>query len=434
MASKELVFSGNLNFYNEKIVLFSGDLNLADMPISENCYIEVTSGLNSGEYSVNRSGNSVVVDDAPEPLNVAPFNFKLYNKLFNYDTEFVTKDDIVELSDNSVYFKDLNIVTVSRSHTPTPTPLPTDGRYVRININGSYYNFDIKEILPNNKLLLNNNNNLIKGNLSNKTYSILDSNLNAIKINNENTTSTCNIYHSNRSKIKFNNTDKMSILNRNNNYVFFAVSGNDYLCKITGYSEDEDILYIDTYDGSNLGSTNLEYRQILLPSSEGYFAYMGLKALSTNNLEQTLSIVNGKNSNSSVKTISNNFKEDFSILVKEVYSDPYINLNSGDNYYFISEIDGATIWLSGLFENFGTEETEGFEMEVEIYKYVKTNAVVDEDYLSLPQEQFSIDRSGKEIFRNTVKDNSGVTHYMSQKEGVSFEITTLDGFREKGEI
>jgi hypothetical protein len=434
MASKELVFSGNLKFYNEKIVLFSGDLNLADIPISENCYIEVTSGLNSGEYRVNRSGSSVVVIDAPEPLSVAPFNFKLYNKLFNYDTEFVTKDDIVELSDNSIYFKDLNIATVSRSESPTPTPLPTDGRYVRININGSNYNFDIIEILPNNKLLLNNNNNLITGNLSNKTYSILDGNLNAIKVNNENTTSTCDVYHSNRSKIKFNNVDKMSILNKNNNYVFFTVSGNNYLCKIIGYSEGDNVLYIDTYNGSNLGSTDLEYRQILLPSSEGYFAHMGLKALAPANLEQTLSIVNGKNSNSSVKTMSDNFKEDFSILVKEVYSDPYINLNSGDNYYFISEIDGATIWLAGLFENFGTEETEGFEMEVEIYKHLKTNAVVDEDYLSLPQEQFSIDRSGKEIFRKTVKDNSGVKNYISQKEGISFEITTLDGFREKGEI
>jgi len=429
MASKELVFSGRLNFYNEKVVLFSGDLNLADIPISENCHIEVTSGLNSGGYRVSRSGNFVVVTDAMEPLNVAPFNFKLYNKLFSYDTEFVTKDDIVELSDNSVSFKDLNIATVSRSHTPTPTPLPTAGCYVRINIGGSYYNFDIIEILPNNKLLLSNNNNLITGNLLNKTYSILDKNLDAVEINNENATSTCNIRHSNRSKIKFNNTEGMSILNRNNNYVFFTVGGDDYLCKIVGYSEDEDILYIDTYNGSNLGSTNLEYRQILLPSSEGYFAYVGLKADCPTNLEQTLSIVNGKNSDSSVKTISDNFKEDFSILVKEVYDDPYINLNSGDNYYFISEIDGKTIWLAGLFENFGTE---GVEMEVEIYKYMKTNAVVDEDYLSLPQAQFSVDRSGKEIVSPT--DNSGVNHYMSQKESISFEITTLEGFREKGEI
>jgi hypothetical protein len=426
MASKELVFSGNLNFYNEKVVLFSGDLNLADIPISENCYIEVTSGLNSGEYRVTRSGNSVVVSDAPEPLSVAPFNYKLYNKLFNYDTEFITKDDIVELSDNDVSFKDLNISTT-----------PGSSYKVKINISGSNYNFDIKEILPNNKLLLSNSGNFITGSLlppNFLTYSILDENLDAIVIKNEETLGSCNIHHANRSKIKFNNTDNMSILNRNNNYVFFTLGDEDYLCKIIGHSEDEDVLYIDTYDGSNLGLTNLEYRQILLPSSEGYFAYMGLKALCPTNFEQTFSIANGKNSNSSVKTISDNFKEDFSILVKEVYDDPYINLNSGDNYYFISEIDGATIWLAGLFENFGTEETEGVEMEVEIYKYVKTNTIVDEDYLSLPQEQFSIDRSGKEIFRKTVKDNSGVMNYMSQKEGVSFEITTLDGIREKGEI
>jgi intein/homing endonuclease len=419
MSSKELVFSGNLNFKNEKIVLFSGDLNLADMPISENCYLEVTSGLNYGEYLVSRSDNVVVVNSVDEPLSVAPFNFKLYNKLFSYETEFVTKDDIIELSDNTVSFKDLNITT-----------LPNNDCYkVKININGSYYNFDIKEVLPNNKLLLTNNNNTITGSISNKAYSILDESLNPIIIKEEINTSTCNILHSNRSKVRFNNTDKMSVLKNDNNYIFFSVSGVNYLCKIIGYSVDEDLLYIDTYDGGNLGSTNLEYRQILLPSSEGYFAYMGLKAQCSTNLEQNLSIVNGKNSDNSVKTISDNFKEDFSILVKEVYDDPYITLNSVDNYYFISDIDGPTIWLSGLFENFGTQ---GVEMQVEIYKYIKNNAVINEDYLSLPEAQFSVDRSGKEVVSPT--DNSGVSNYMAQKESVCFEITTLDGIRQKGEL
>ena len=169
----------------------------------------------------------------------------------------------------------------------------------------------------------------------------------------------------------------------------------------------------------------------MLPSSEGYFAYIGLQATCTTNLEQYLGIVNGKNSTSATKKESDDFKEDFSISIRETYEDPYITLNPYDSYYFISEIDGTTIWLSGLFQNFGIE---GIQMEVEIYKYTKNNAVIDEDYLGLPQEQFSIDRSGKEIISNVVKDNSGFTNYMSQKEGVSFEITTLDGSKEKGEI
>jgi P2-related tail formation protein len=424
MTSKELKFSGRLKFKNEQTVLFSSDLNLADIPISENCYVEVTSGLNVGEYRVTKVGKFLTVSEILEPLNTAPFNFKLYNKLFNYDTEFVIKDDIVELSDNSVSFKDLNISTT-----------PGSCHKVKINISGSYYNFDIKEILPNNKLLLNNTGSLIRGSSDSLPYSILDENLDIIAIKNEDTNSICNIFHSNRSKVRFNNADKMSILNKNNNYVFFTVIGDDYLgyylCKIIGYSGEEDVLYIDTYDGSNLGLTNLEYRQILLPSSEGYFTHIGLQAVCPTNLEQNLGIVNGKNSTSLIKKESDNFKEDFSILIRETYDDPYITLNSYDNYYFISEIDGATIWLSGLFENFGIE---GVEMQVEIYKYTKTNEVIDEDYLGLPQEQFSIDRSGKEIINNVVKDNSGFTNYMSQKEGVSFEITTLDGSKEKGEI
>jgi intein/homing endonuclease len=421
MTSKELKFSGRLTFKNEKIALFSSDLNLADMPISENCYLAVTSGLNFGEYLLSKVGKFLTVDGILEPLSTAPFNFKLYNKLFSYDTEFVTKDDIIELSDSTVYFKDLNITT-----------LPNDNNFkVKIDIGGSYHNFDIKEILPNNKLLLVNNSNLLNSNITNKAYSILDGNLDAISLKGEEKTSNCNISHSNRSKVKFNNTEKMSILKNNNNYVFFTVSGKAYLCKVIGYSTADDVLYIDTYDGGNLGSTNLEYRQILLPSSEGYLSYIGLQAICTTNLEQDLGIVNGKNSTSITKKESDSFKEDFSISIRETYDDPYITLNSYDNYYFISEIDGSTIWLSGLFENFGTE---GIEIQVEIYKYTKNNAVINEDYLGLPQEQFSINRSGKEIINRTVKDSSGFTNYMSQKEGVSFEITTLDGSKEKGEI
>jgi hypothetical protein len=423
MTSKELKFSGRLKFKNEKIALFSSDLNLADMPISENCYLAVTSGLNFGEYLISKVGKFLTVDGISEPLSTAPFNFKLYNKLFSYDTEFVTKDDIIELSDSTVYFKDLNIIT-----------LPDYNNFkVRIDIDGSYYNFDIKEILPNNKLLLVNNNNLLNSNTTNKaySYSILDAYLDTISLKGEEKISNCNISHSNRSKVKFNNIEKMSILKNDNNYVFFNVSGKDYLCKVIGYSAYDNVLYIDTYDGSNLGSTNLEYRQILLPSSEGYLSYIGLQAVCTTNLEQDLGIVNGKNSTSTTKKESDIFKEDFSISIRETYDDPYITLNSYDNYYFISEIDGSTIWLSGLFENFGTE---GIEIQVEIYKYTKNNAVINEDYLGLPQEQFSINRSGKEIINRTVKDSSGFTNYMSQKEGVSFEITTLDGSKEKGEI
>jgi P2-related tail formation protein len=426
MTSKELKFSGELTFKNEKIALFSSDLNLGDIPISENCYLVVTSGLNFGEYLTSKVGKFLTVDGISEPLSTAPFNFNLCNKLFSYDTEFVTKDDIIELSDPTVYFKDLNIITSPDYYIPDYNNFK-----VRIDIGGSYHNFDIKEILPNNKLLLVNNGNLLNSNIINKAYSILDSNLDPISLKNEEKISSCNISYSNRSKVKFNNTEKLSILKNDNNYVFFTVSGKAYLCKVIGYSTADDVLYIDTYDGGNLGSTNLEYRQILLPSSEGYLSYIGLQAICATNLEQDLGIANGKNSTSTIKKESDNFKEDFSILIRETYDDPYITLNSYDNYYFISEIDGSIIWLSGLFENFGTE---GIEIQVEIYKYTKNNAVINEDYLDLPQEQFSINRSGKEIINRTVKDSSGFTNYMSQKEGVSFEITTLDGSKEKGEI
>lgn len=400
MAMEELVRTENIKFFNEKIILFSHDIDLRNIPLSENSILEITSGINAGVYDVyGKEGNCLLVSGVLEPLNTTVFNFKLYNILYN-ETSSITRDDVVELSDNALEFKNLDITPNSK---------------VTININGNNYNFDIKEILPNNKLLLNNNNNIISNNIANKNYSIFDENLNLI------ISSTCSITHQYRSYLNLNNN---ILLKNDNNYINFTIDENNYLCKIISHSDN--IVYIDTYNGSNTGSINFEFRQIITNSASGYFSYFGLKAVSLNNLEQILNIVNGKNSSIN-QTSGDNFKEDFAILVKTFIDDPYITINLDNNYYFISEIDNNTLWLSGLFENFGVED--GTALTVEIYKFTKIKQNIEENYLNLPAVDLAVDRSGQEV-----STGDAVMGFMKQKENVTFEILTLDGNKQKGEL
>jgi hypothetical protein len=419
MASSSSVYSGSMTFLNEKIILFSEDIDIRNIPISENCVLEITSGINAGDYAVvGRSGNYLEVDGVLEPLNTAIFNFKLYNVLFNNSVD-ITRDDVLELSDNTLSFgKDFEI---------------NNNYKIKINLNGNDYNLDIKEILPNNKLLLKNNSNIITNNLTNKVYSILDENLNTIA------SSSGTFLHSYRSYVSL--SDYNILFKNDNNYLFFNIGGTNYFCKIISYSESQNLAYIDTYDGLNAGAVSVEIRQMLTPSSYGYFSYSGLKAVSDENLEQILEITNGINNTINYPTSANSFKEDFAILLKTYDDDPYITLNSNNNYYFISEIDSSTIWISGLFENFGVEV--GTQVEVEIFKLTKNETQIKESYLNCmspeptqcPDDKntinISVDRSGKEIVTSKI---SGVVAFMEQKEAIAFEILTINGNKEKGKL
>jgi hypothetical protein len=172
-------------------------------------------------------------------------------------------------------------------------------------------------------------------------------------------------------------------------------------------------------------------------SSNGYFSYLGIKAESVTNIEELLEIVNGVNGGNTPATLSDAFKEDFAILLKS-YDDPYIELDLDNNYYFISEIDGSTVWLSGLFESFGVEI--GTELEVEILKFNKPEVEIQESYLNCMSSSpttcenntlnLSFDRSGKEIITPT---NPGLG-FVAQNESVMFEILTLDGNKEKRKL
>lgn len=421
MAEFETVYTGNLTFKNEKIVLFSEDIDLRNLAVSsENCFLEITSGLNAGVYDISRdylNNNYLVVSSSVlEPLSSGIFNFKLYNKLFETTTS-ISRDDYLDLFDKNIDFiKDDQNINLNNNFK------------IKINISGIDYFLDIKKVLPNNKLLLNNSNNIVTNNLINKSYSVLNENLNIVW------TSNADFSHSYRSLVNIDNHE--ILLKNDNNYIFFNIDSNDYLCKIISQQENGTV-YIDTYDGNNTGSVSVEFRQIITMSSNGYFSYLGIKAESVVNLEELLEIVNGINSSSTPTTLSDAFKEDFAILLKS-YEDPYIELDLDNNYYFISEIDGSTVWLSGLFESFGVES--GTELEVEILKFNKPEVAIQESYLNCMSSSpttcenntlnLSFDRSGKEIITPT---NPGLG-FVAQNESVTFEISTLNGNKEKRKL
>jgi|694.fasta_scaffold37610_3 hypothetical protein len=419
MAEFETVYTGNLTFKNEKTVLFSEDVDLRNTIISDDCFLEITSGLNAGVYNISKdssNSNYLVVSGVLEPLSSGIFNFKLYNKLFETTTT-ISRDDYLDLFDSSVDFiKDDQNINLNNNFK------------IKINFSGTDYILDVKEILPSNKLLLNNNDNIIIKNLINKPYSILNESLEVVW------SGSANFSHSYRSLVNIDNHEVL--LKNDNNYLFFSIDSNDFLCKIISQPENGTV-YIDTYNGDNTGSVGAEFRQMITMSSNGYFSYLGLKAESTTNLEELFEIVNGANGGSTPATLSDAFKEDFAILLKS-YDDPYIELDLDNNYYFISEIDGSTIWLSGLFESFGVES--GTELEVEILKFNKPEVEIQESYLNCMSSSettcenntlsLSFDRSGKEIITPT---NPGLG-FVAQSESITFEISTLNGNKEKRKL
>jgi hypothetical protein len=418
MAEFETVYTGSLTFKNEKIILFSEDIDIKNTAISEDCFLEITSGLNAGIYNIlkDSSDNLIVSGDVLEPLSSGIFNFKLYNKLFETTTT-ISRDDYLDLFDSNINFiKDDQNINLNNNFK------------IKINLGGNDYILDIKEILPNNKLLLKNNNNIITNNLINKSYSVLNESLNVVW------SGAANFSHSYRSLVNIDNHEVL--LKNDNNYLFFNINSNNYLCKIISQPESG-MVYIDSYNGANTGSVSVEFRQIITMSSNGYFSYLGLKAESVVNLEELLEIVNGVNRSNTPTTISDAFKEDFAILLKS-YDDPYIELDLDNNYYFISEIDSSTVWLSGLFEGFGVES--GTELEVEILKFNKPEVEIQESYLNCMSSSpttcenntlnLSFDRSGKEIITPT---NPGLG-FVAQNESIMFEISTLNGNKEKRKL
>ena len=417
LTTKSFVRTDAINFYNKDTVLFCPDVNFNSLSVGEDCYIEIFSSINSGIYGVRNSNkNHISVDDRRdlmmEPINNSPFIFDIYTEIFNSNAS-LEREDVIELEDPSVNFNDLQ-----------------DPQKVKINISGQDRYFDLTRVMNQNKLLIVNNDLLINNNLS-SNYRIINSLNQEIILKGASKSSRCNIKYTNNSKVTFDeDIPNKKIFKNYNNFLSFSNGGTDYLCKIT--SIQENYVYINGYGGSNFGGVQIKLRQNLAEKQLGYFSYTGIMAKINGDLKGALNIKNEDEETTS----EDSFKEDYALYV-----------GSNGNYYFISEInyyegiDTTVMNLSGVFDNFGSENTSGIQHSVNIYKYTKNNIMIVNDY-TMKEVELKIDRTSNEIIEksdvqilNTLADSkNGPSDFSEQNESIQIVITNLDGTKERKEL
>jgi len=417
LTTKSFVKTELINFYNKDKVLFCPDVNFSSLSVGEDCYIEVFSSINSGVYGVvDGNKNQINVDDRRdllmEPINNSPFIFDIYNEIFSSNAS-LERSDVIELEDISVNFNNLE-----------------DIHKIKLTINNQDHYLDLIKIMNQNKLLLNNNNLIINGNLS-SNYRIVNSLNQEIIIKGTSKISRCNIKYTNNSKVVFDeNIPNKTILKNYNNFLSFNSGSTENLCKVT--SIEENYVYITGFYGANLGGIQVKFRQNLAEKKSGYFGYNGIVAKISGDLKGELNIKNEDEE----ATLEDSFKEDYAIYV-----------NSNGNYYFISEINyyegiNTTVMsLSGVFDNFGTQDTSGIQNDVSIYKYTKNSSTIVDDH-TMKEVELKINRTSNEIIEKLDKQTlstqanskNGPADFSEQSENIQIIITNLDGTKERKEL
>jgi len=169
----------------------------------------------------------------------------------------------------------------------------------------------------------------------------------------------------------------------------------------------------------------------LVNEGTGLFDYYGLKLLTTVDYETTLPILNGANApiDPNLITDASSFKENY-----------LVRLTQGNIFYAISEIDGTTIALAGLDQNWKTLGAGGTIVSFQIVHFpFKT---VEIDFTSFRK----IDRSGTDLITTTTETATPLAmaalqqpagafiESTGQTEGITFEIEWSDGRKEKGKL
>lgn len=212
---------------------------------------------------------------------------------------------------------------------------------------------------------------------------------------------------------------------------YMEVSGTQY--EINGYVPDtDDQFYILAYSGGDMAGTNLKILQRLATNEIGYLSYRGLKLQTVANLETSLGIQNGTNA-VATPVENNNFMENFLITIN-------------DQDYFISGIDGTTVTLAGTGDYWQTLGAGGTAVTYDVTHFTKTESItIPGQQFDLPSHTFrTIDRQGREVIDSTEENDppaslmggggATLTEYVSQTEGISFEIEWADGSKEQGTI
>jgi len=399
LAQKTLLFSSNISIYNEKICLFSPDINFNSIP--ENSSIEIlTPSVYTGTYNISNPNNNLVDVNLQNYINNSTFIFNVFKELHSFSASLI-RDDYIELveEDLTIDFVKLNIDVTNK-----------------VSIDGDSY--DIKNVFPN-KIIIKNNINKINKSFNFK-YKILNSDQSFVNLKNNQDSSLGKIIYQNRTMV-----DKFLEIKYKNNYdmkLKFSKNGITYSCPITQYNNDG--FFISNYFGDDAGALQMSVLNYSFKNQIGSFKYSGIKS--------KISI-----------PLDSYFLQNYDEHMIKITSENFAN-----NYYFISDIKttstGYTLSLFGDFEDFGLSDVS---CACEVYRYKNNNMTIQEQNRNLDNIEAEINRSNFGVIQNQTEikcegktsntnenqvisssnKNNGPQEISIQKENIFVRIENING-------
>lgn len=441
--------SGSGLAYNDKIVIFCGDIDFEKLGMAKDgtAILEILTSSLAGSYRIDNPNKNtaqvsyqVGLDDISEPiteesstlnnqvLSDRAFNFRILNPSFDVVTNCnVWQDNLVQVTDDEVNYQTLGIKTQwDITHGPATAPW-------KMSIPAySVTPYEIKDILPDGTIVLDDPaHTLPSSNVIGMTYTLLD------EYDNVKASSTTGFLQvTARGRTEVLSASVKDIFNVTDIGHYQLISGTQY--KIIGYvPETDDQFYIAGYSGGDITPTTLTVYQRVADNQVGYLSHNGLKLdTSPTNHETSLPVSNGGNSVVATPLEDNRFKENYLVEIN-------------GELYFIAEIDGTVITLEGPDRYWNTYKGGGTSVSYKIHHYEKTEDVtIPGQQFDLPAHTFKVlDRRGSELITGTTNESAeivvsalstggddNVVAYVQQSEGLFYNIEYANGSNEQGEI
>lgn len=410
------VLSGKLGVaYNDEIILISPDISLQNAGISHNNHIvEVLSPSgNAGTYTIKNIENNIakIASAVSEPVDEAAFTFNVYNVLYSTSFSNITRDNLCELTDDSIDFSLLGVKTLwDVLHTPDYS-----GGTWKVSIPAySATAYEIIKIVENT-LILQDTDSLPTTSTTGITFTLLDDN------DVSKGSSTIGVLDvTERGYIDINDTQvvNLSDILRVGDQINY--DGNDY----TVQELDDRNFWIADYSDGVVAGADIYTKRHVVQSAIGYFGYKGLRLTTWSDHEAEFGMINGSNPPPATQQKDDSlFKENFMFLI------------NGD-YFKIVSIDEREVVLDGREQNWTTLDAGGTTVAYSV--------------IHLPTKEVNIgllafdglNRNGKDpiieeieslvdqsvvVAALSMSSGSGIQENISQDEGISFIIENSNG-------
>lgn len=399
--SASYLYDGELKGTTQIFDSLNVDTSVVDQDEFENSNLLEVFGSSTQYKTISSIDDSrAVVSGSVQSQLVGPtFEYRVSNKIADLVVSVEQADQII-LNDPDTDFSILNIVTQRDLDMGLTT-----GSAWRLSHNEVEYS--VQDILPDGTLLLKYESE------SDQTsgWSLIDD---GVVVKTSQTGSIVVVHYG-----LVESSDDIQDLQIGDHVCLNWLSSVEYY-RIKSFSKtDANKFYIEGYQGGAVGGESVKVYRRVLDRKVGRFGYEGILLVTSENLEDSLSISNGANGLQPVS--SSNIKENYLIII------------DGEKYYSISDINGLNIVLSGSNEDWGLS---GQTTDFSVYKYEKQSLDVPErKFPPVPGHNFaSLDRSGGVILSNTEADmgfmasalnftgGDGSVDFLSQNESIDFKI------------